>query len=509
MADNTKENIVIRGFIALLLVLTGWLAALWFLIVPEFSRWQMPQLAAIHVAPPVMAWGVWTIWRRHRQNRAEKTVAERARLSEKEGQEKSDAARQKHAAKRLHLRYGCDCRALAMTQVTAPGDDEALVPDGGAISLTTVASNTGKESSTEDTLLAYLQPGIEEALTSIYSACPAAMAFPIYIAPPADLAREDVIACLRRIRAELATEFDAPHRTESELGRILFLPSTDSVTGSIIGLFETNPELPAALILAFDSPAWRASKQEGGDDGEGSAATKAQRQRLGQPGQGIFALFMTHTQLPEMLRTAPFRQAHHDALTPYWEKIPSVSGRAAYLDVLSETEHASLQSAPVLARIHRAASIQFPANEPRRMELSRSIEDVLKHAQIHAALTELSPELQPELPPEPPPESTDTPVPDCNWLIHNAGGVDHAGLRLSALGVALSRRGIELDPIAEASNITARIGDLGQARGAGMLALTIARAADGEGAALCAEFTGTASNSGMSLSFAVAPKGVA
>ena len=491
------------------MVLTGWLAALWFLIVPEFSRWQMPQLAAIHLAPPVMAWGVWTIWRRHRQNRAEKTVAERASLSQKECQEKSDAARQKHAARLSHLRYGCDCRALAMTQVTAPGGDEALVPEVDAISLATVGSDAYGEDSDEQNLLEHLQPGIEEALQSIYLSCPAALAFPIYIAPPADMAGEDVIACLRRIRAELATAFDAPHRTEFELGRILFLLSTDSVAGSIIGLFETNPELPAALILAFDSPAWRASKQEGGDDGEGSAASKAQRQLHGQPGQGIFALFMTNAQLPEMLRTAPFRQVHYDAMTPFWEKPPSVSGRAAYLDILSETEHAALQSAPVLARIHRAASIEFLAKPPRSMELSRSIEDLLKHAQIQAALAELSPESQPELPPGSPPESSDSTAPDYHWLIHNAGGVDHSGLRLSALGVALFRRGIELDPIAEASNITVRIGDLGQARGVAMLALTVARAASGEGAALCAEFTGNGSarNSGMSLSFAMAEQG--
>ena len=42
-----------------------------------------------------------------------------------------------------------------------------------------------------------------------------------------------------------------------------------------------------------------------------------------------------------------------------------------------------------------------------------------------------------------------------------------------------------------------------------MLALTIAHAASGGAAALCAEFTGNAGNAGINLSFAVAPQGEA
>jgi len=46
-------------------------------------------------------------------------------------------------------------------------------------------------------------------------------------------------------------------------------------------------------------------------------------------------------------------------------------------------------------------------------------------------------------------------------------------------------------------------GDLGQARSVAMLAMTVAQAASGEGAALCAEFF---AGSDLSLFFATAPK---
>ena len=501
---------MIFGFITLVLLLAAWIAALWLLIAPDFTQLSLLQLAAIHLGPPLLLWGVWMTWRRIRKNKADSIAAEQEKLAEKERQEKAEAARQTHEAELLHLRYGCDCRALAMAQVmSAEDDDEPLVPEGEGISLSTAGKieeedeDVGERSS-EQALLEHLRPGIEEALTSIYLACPAAAVFPIYISPPAELSGKDVIASLRQTRVELALELGLPFKAESEFNRVLFLPTADSVAGSIIGLFEANPELHAAIILAFDSPAKRAQTQELEEDWEQSAVQAKQRQLHGQPGQGVVALFMTREQLPEMLGTAPRNTGQYDALTPYWEKAPAATGSAAYFEHLSEDDREALQSAPVLARIHRATGIQLGAKQLRSMEMARVIEGLLKQAQICAALSELphDPELQlPEA------SADEKETPECQWLVHNAGGVDHAGLRLSALGVAMFNQTIELDPIAEATNVTTKVGDLGQARGAAMLALSIARAASAGAAALCAEFTGNPDNAGIALSFAVAPQG--
>ena len=115
---------MIFGFITLVLLLAAWIAALWLLIAPDFTQLSLLQLAAIHLGPPLLLWGVWMTWRRIRKNKADSIAAEQEKLAEKERQEKAEAARQKHEAELLHLRYGCDCRALAVAQVMPAEDDD-------------------------------------------------------------------------------------------------------------------------------------------------------------------------------------------------------------------------------------------------------------------------------------------------------------------------------------------------------------------------------------------------
>jgi hypothetical protein len=68
------------------------------------------------------------------------------------------------------------------------------------------------------------------------------------------------------------------------------------------------------------------------------------------------------------------------------------------------------------------------------------------------------------------------------------------------------RRGLDVDPIESATDIALHAGDLGQARGVAMLALTIARVADGPGSALCAEFC---EDGRLALYFAMSPQAAA
>lgn len=91
----------------------------------------------------------------------------------------------------------------------------------------------------------------------------------------------------------------------------------------------------------------------------------------------------------------------------------------------------------------------------------------------------------------------------CSWLVHNAGTPGNCGTRMAGLGVALLEHGIELDPFEEATNISTSAGDLGDARGIGMLAVAVSKAAATEGAALCVEFC---RDETLSLFFARAPE---
>jgi len=498
---------MIRAFLVLVFIVLGWLAALWFLIAPDFSRWTIPQLAALHVGPPAVTWGVWMIWRRHRKNAAERVETERAATEEGERQAKRQAARVQHEAEIRQRSFACDCRALALVQLTVAGN-EVLVPESAGIAFSGVEAAMLGDAKESETLLDHLRPGIEEALESIYAICPAALSFPVYVAPPADAVGDEVFGCIREIRARIAADGDGPEQSNSAMGRILFLPGGSSVADGVIGLFESDPELPGALVLAFDSLAWNEfrRREEGfGIDEADDALIRQQRQWLGQPGQGVIAMFLTPEQLPEMVRAAPKFRGEYDAMTPYWEKTRSAAS-GTLLASLSEEERQTVQDTPVLARVHRAATAQFEGKPMRSMELTRTIEALIERAQINATLVDLPFDASGDTTKAAGANDNGNAALSCSWLIHNAGGVDCSGSRLAALGVALLNRGIDVDPISEASNLTVRIGDLGQARSVAMLALTVARAASVQGAALCAEFAG---NDSLGLSFAVVPSEIA
>lgn len=492
-----------RAILVLVLALATWCAALWLLIAPDFSQWHVSELAAVHAVPPVAAWGVWLFWRRRARRRADSAAAQREAAAEQERQTRLGEARALHAAELQRLTYGCDCRALALAQLRpVGGSTEALLPEGDAIRSSSAGAEAGSDP--DGAILDHLRPAIGEALGAIYARCPAAAACPIFFSPPAECVGEAVVGCLREVRAEFAADLGGAARPEPDFNQVLFLPARDSAADSVIGLFEANPALPGAVVLAFDSPHWR-GRMAGDDDRDAGDPAQGERKKwLGKPGQGVFALFVTNPQLPAMLAALPRSRDAHDALTPYWEKDPAVAGHQTFLAALSDDERDDLRQLPALARIHRAATTRFGAKPPRSMEFARGIEALIERAQIHAALI--------ELPFDPAPGGAaaaqsapgETASADCCWLVHNAGGIDRAGNRLAALGVALFKRGMDLDPIAAATNLPVKAGDLGQARGVALLALTVAKAASGGGAALCAEFHG---DDGLSLFFAAAPEG--
>lgn len=474
-----------------------WLATLWLLLAPAFVAWSIPQLVVLHLAPPLALWGSWLVWRRRLRERAALALAEREATAEAERQAKLDEARARHERELQHLHFACDCRAVAMTDLVLAGHDEPLVPEGPGICCATLAQTTNDP--VESSLPIQLKAGIDTALRAIYGDCPAAVKFPIYLLPPPDTLADELIACVRDSRLQWLIEIGLAQGDSFEAGGIVFLPSCDSAVESVIGLFESTPELPGALVLSFDSPWWRSRLADGKADFE--QRHEARRKWLGQPGQGVFAVFVTHRDLPERLAAEVPHDTGYDAMTPYWERRNSLAGGGSFLASLTPSECADLRQALPLARIHRAAKLDLSSRQSYNMAFTREIQRSLERAQIQAALVDFpfDPVLEAGTVPEPAPSD---PARACTWLVHNAGDVDCAGSRLAALGVALYGRDIDLDPIAAATNVTVRAGDLGVARGMAMLAMAVARAATGGGHCLCAEFSDEVQ---LSLYFATVP----
>jgi hypothetical protein len=210
-----------------------------------------------------------------------------------------------------------------------------------------------------------------------------------------------------------------------------------------------------------------------------------------------------------MLAGMPSQRRPHDPMRPYWEK-DAVGAVASAVDCLSALADGALQHLALcdpVARIHRTAHATFDPAAARQLELARGIEALIERAQVHAGLVEpAKPAKAGEQAAETAEEPSKAAMPGCGWLIHNAGNVASAGYRLASLGCALVRRGLDVDPIESATDIVLHAGDLGQARGVAMLALTVARVADGPGGVLCAEFC---DDGRLALFFAMPPQAAA
>ena len=499
-----------RTLLILALLAVVWFAALWFGVAPDFSSWSVPRVAAVHAAPPLLVWSGWTWLQRRRQQRNAARAVRKEELAEQERKAALEVARQQHAAEQQRLQFGCDCRALAMAEVllSEPGA-EPWLNTGDAMHFSAVADDGLAE---QGKLLEHLRPGIEQALGAIYTRCSAFAHFPVFVAPPSDVVGEEVVGLVREIRSAFLTK----NRTNSSA--IRFLPVRDCAADSLIGLFDAAPDLPGAVVLGFDSPWWRAGQGEAESAlGEGVVEASEQQRWFGKPTQAVLALFVAHPSLDEMLKNLTRQQHPHDPMTPYWEKLVGSAVVHPALASLSDLEHDDLQRQATLARIHRAASAEVQTLS--RSELAQNISTLIERAQIHAAQIELSfATSEPQSTPQSTPQSSEAPGVEasplkpnaaCDWLVHNVGDAGCGGQRLASLGVALFKRGFDLDPIERATNFTVKGGDLGEARSLAMLAIAVAKIAEQESstrAALCAEFR---DQKHLALFIAQAPAAVA
>jgi hypothetical protein len=145
------------------------------------------------------------------------------------------------------------------------------------------------------------------------------------------------------------------------------------------------------------------------------------------------------------------------------------------------------QHVPV-ARIHRAACGDGGETPGRVLELSLTLTGLLERAQVNAGLIAM-PFIGDGKDEQPAATETEDAAPRCEWLVHNAGGVENAGSRLASIGMALMVFNIELNLVAMATNIVTRAGNLGRARSIAMLAMTALQAQAQGAPALHAEFS--------------------
>lgn len=490
---------MVTTLLVFLLAAISWVAALWLLIQPDFSRWPQPGIVALHAAPPLLAWMIW-MWF-HRRLQARKEADARAREEQEQSERKAalEEARKKHAEEMRQRRFACDCRAIAISGLTAHADMPLVETDMPHVDI--AHRSADDDNVPAGPVLDALTPSIADALSKLYLACRASAVFPIFVAPPSDVSGEDVLARIRAIHAELLGTLDTGIGAGTCSPSILFLPARDCAANSMISLFESTPDLPGAIVLAFDSPRLRTLPQDEFDI-ERTPEQEDHERRVGKPGEGVIAMLLTNAELPSMLAAiANMDAGERDSMTPFWEKSLQPGGHLALLVAANSNARGELAQLPVLGRIHRASFRQAARSRTGVLELTKLVQDALERAQINAGL--IDPPFGYEIDSVEAVEKNkkdEEQLPRCSWIVHNAGSVELAGKRLAALGSSLFYFGIDLSPVdaASSTNIVTRIGDLGRATPVGQLALGVARAAQQSGPVLCAEYTG---DDGIAMSF--------
>lgn len=484
---------------SLSLTALAWIAALWLLIRVNFSSWPHPGVIALHAFPPLVAWLLWAGLRRHAQRKKQAAARAQDERVQAERNAARDAARQRHEADLRQRRFSCDCRAIA---VTGLGSDAAMPLLHEEIMNVDMMQNLSSQVSetTEEPLLDRLTPAITDALSSLYTTCRASALFPVFVVPPADISGEAVLARVRAIHTEMLATLDAGIRAQPGWPSVRFLPSGDSTANSILSLFDAMPDLPGAVIVAFDSPLGRIPQNVAMDDDANAEATRRE-QFLGKPNEAAVALLLTNAGLTSMLSEVGEEDRNDmDDMTPFWERNQGPDGNHAMLVAANAELRQELAQLPILGQIHRAAYAQITNAKAGVLEMTRVMQTSLEHAQVNASLIDV-------------PFTVETASDDlsgdgrnepktsrCSGIVHNAGGVDIAGKRLATLGSALYYFGIDLSPVdaAEALNIVTRIGDLGCATGVAQLAIGLAFAAQQGDPVLCVEY---AADGGIATSF--------
>lgn len=458
---------VAKGLILLLLLAGAWILLLWFALPVDLLRRSPLSLIALHALPPLGLWGGWLAWRGWLRRRQAQEEQARAQQAEQERQAARLAAEARHRQSLAQQRFGCDCRAVAIAAaVTEP---DGLFPPLPNVCLDADAQAHGGAASVLDRLM----PRLQAALRGLYGSAPAAAVFPHYIQPPAEAGGAEAVERVREVRKHILTELsltlqDAP---------VVFLPQADSAADAVIALFENTPDLPGAVVLGFD-----AVDSVSVSDDTGAAATTEEV----PAGEAVVALLLTHRDFPSMAQAvlSSARQPA-DSLTPFWARALVPGGSLAPLAQLSPDLVEALAELPVLARIHRAAVGELACG-PRVLPLTRSLQPLIERAQLHAGLIEPPFVAEGEAPASP--SAQTAAEPRCAWLVHNAGDIDTAGLRLAALGSALAHFDIDLNPIDMATNVTSRLGEPGRATPLALLALASAHTAACAEPVLCSEF---------------------
>lgn len=493
---------MLRSLLVLLALAIAWILLLWFALPFQIPAQPISVVLLAHALPPLALWSGWLLVVALRKRRKAQALAREQAATEAERQQALAELQERQAAELAQLRFGCDCRGAVLTGLSlGPEILEAALPQADPPDGEDEEPDDAEEDADFPTperspaMVEFAGP-LMQALEAVYQAAPAALALPVFVLPPAHVAATEAFEVIRDRMIEIAEALERGDIVEATGVQVRFVPGGDTPSESILRIFDHQPDLPGALILAFDSPAQRdaAAFQKAISSEERAAIVGEISERstwLGEPQTAVVALLVTHPDAAAMLagirELAWHASSPDDALVPYWQRHGELSGVLAALARFSPEERDALRQMPRLARIHRAATAQL-SSQARVMEACVTHQTVLEKALLAGGLPRADRSSGESDMSKPSSDESANESTALGWLVHNAGTLERCGPRLGALATAMSRFGFDLHPLDEATNFAQQVGDLGAATPWAMLAEAAVRASKLEAPALLSHY---------------------
>lgn len=425
---------------------------LWFVVPVDWLQTSPTAVLIVHVLPPLLLTLGYYLWQRGKA--AREALAAKAQEDEAEAarQQQREAARLQHQAALAARQVAADCRWLWVhTHVSEALPDWFREMPEGVYWQTSSASDEPLSSDWLD----YFDAPVTEALTTLYRDLPGAACLPLLLQVVPQVSGIEYMQRVKTWQQQAWLQV-WPQRGMPPLD-CRFLSAGSWLADSIVSSLQQDPDLPGVVVLAADAPLLSATAED--ED------TVQQNRAQGEPGAALVLAVILRTDLPVPMGVAWQQGGESDPYQPYWERPAVVAGDAAWGAVPEFDQPAFLQQ-PLHVRLAQSSQVSLPRQG--MLQLIRSLHPALDDALVNAGLLDYA-----FAPDEASNEQNR--LHEVAWLVHNSGDLDTGGMRLAAIASNLSRQGIDIQPIDQASNTVREWGDTGVAGSLLLLATAVAQ----------------------------------
>jgi hypothetical protein len=442
------------GLLRLVFLFGAWWATLWY-VLPVDLQQPVPELVSWHFIPPVLAITAWGVFKRVLTWHADRKAKAEAASCEAEQRANIEAARVARQEELNLRRVHVECRAVWAVVVEKPewceSDTQCSFWEVDADGLYGKGWPAALAASTQEVFDSALQQS-------------AALAWlPVYVAQGRVLDGAIQRSLLKRAwRDAVESAHVAPPPSRFDCN---FLSRRGTVIEQVIALFDSDPTLPALLLIGMDSPL---------ADEDEKPAHEGDKSRHDRPGHAVVALLLSRPglTLPEDLDAAIAREGRDsDLYTPFWdrEQRKIAEQGMSWVPLRLQSDLLAMEPFAALCRFRSPVA-------PRAQNIPSLLEKLLIDAGLNDPQSVGGGAGKDDSSGKSDGADADK-LPEFGWLVHNSGSTEDADAvsRLTDITHAVRKVGGDLNSLRDASNLGTEHGDVGAARSVLMLAEGVTR----------------------------------